>query len=361
MSDEEEVYSEEEVEEVEEEEEEEQEEVEEVEEEEEEEEHHVESKSAPRHVEHNDHVEDEEGLNEAEKAMLAAKRRQEEEDKAKLESYEERRKKEREAEEEELRKLKEKQERRRQEREQEELEMAERKRKDDERRKEEEEARRARQEEEKRKKEEERNKRQQMSAANFTGGQGGRNFVIPTRTEKNDKFGNIVQAKQEMGMTKEQQEEAKKVFMIGIRQSIPEASSIAADDLKAKIKELHQRICKLETSKYDLEKRHERQEYDLKELNERSRQVARNASGGKKGEQDGDGRYPPKVQVFSKYDRQIDRRNFKERRSVYENKNAYPCFPGVPPPPALFEKIFKKYEYELREEEEAEEAEEYED
>ncbi|PIO53356.1 hypothetical protein TELCIR_25311 [Teladorsagia circumcincta] len=69
-----------------------------------------------------------------------------------------------------------------------------------------------------------------------------------------------------MGMTKEQQEEAKKAFMIGIRQSIPEASAISASDLKAKIKELHQRICKLETDKYDLEKRHERQEYDVSSL-----------------------------------------------------------------------------------------------
>ncbi|KAK6014549.1 hypothetical protein OSTOST_20064 [Ostertagia ostertagi] len=296
----------------------------------------------------------------------AAKRRHEEDENAKLVSYEERRKKEREAEEEELRKLKEKQERRRIEREQEELEQAEKKRKDEERRKEEEvsplkpRARRARQEEEKRKKEEEKSKRQQMSGASFVAAQGGRNFIIPTKTEKNDKFGNIVQAKQEMGMTKEQQEEAKKAFMIGIRQSIPEASAISASDLKAKIKELHQRICKLETDKYDLEKRHERQEYDLKELNERSRQVARNASGGKKGDVDGDGRFPPKVQVVSKYDRQIDRRNFKERRSVYENKNAFPCFPGVPPPPALFEKIFKKYEYEIREEEDAAEQAEYE-
>ncbi|KAK6050981.1 hypothetical protein COOONC_11512 [Cooperia oncophora] len=292
--------------------------------------------------------------------MLAAKKRHEDEEKAKLESYEERRKKEREAEEEELKKLKEKQERRRLEREQEELEQAEKKRKEDERRKEEEEARRARLEEEKRKKEEEKSKRQQMSGASFAGGVGGRNFTIPTKTEKNDKFGNIVQAKQEMGMTKEQQEEAKKVFMIGIRNAIPEASAISAADLKAKIKELHQRICKLETDKYDLEKRHERQEYDLKELNERSRQVARNARDGKKGELDGDGRFPPKVQVVSKYDRQIDRRNFKERRSVYENKNAFPCFPGVPPPPALFEKIFKKYDYEIREEEDAAEAAEYE-
>jgi len=39
---------------------------------------------------------------------------------------------------------------------------------------------------------------------------------------------------------------------------------------------MHQRICKLEAARYDLEKRKERQEYDLKELNERQRQIARN-------------------------------------------------------------------------------------
>ncbi|KAK6750800.1 hypothetical protein RB195_002643 [Necator americanus] len=358
MSDEEEVYSEEEeVEEVEEEEEEEEQDEEEVEEEVEEHEEPVVEKHERRHSEIVDH-EDEEGLTEAEKAMLAAKRRHEEEDKAKLENYEERRKKEREAEEEELRMLKEKQERRKLEREQEEKEMAERKRLDEERRRKEEEDRRARQDEEKKRKEEEKNKRQQM---NFGGGQGGRNFVIPEKTsEKNDKFGNIVQAKQEMGMTKDQQEEAKKVFLNGIRHNIPEASSISADELKAKIKELHHRICKLEADKYDLEKRHERQEYDLKELNERSRQVARNASGKVTDSGDTNSRHPPKVQILSKYDRQIDRRNFKERRSMYENKNAFPCFPGMPPPPTLFEKVIKKYDYELAEEEEAEEIEDYE-
>lgn len=295
--------------------------------------------------------------------MLAAKRRHENDEQAKLEDYEKARRSEREKEEEELEKLKEKQAQRKLAREQEEREAAERKRLDEERRQKEEQERRARAEEEKKRKEEEKLKKAQMMGGGFPGQQGGRNFVIQKKEESagvGDRFGNIVQAKQEMGMTKEQQEEAKSVAMAGIRKSIAEASTILPNDMKAKIKELHQRICKLEAQKYDLEKRHERQEYDLKELNERSRQVAR-ANNAKNGQVSGDdtgGRHPPKVQISSKYDRQIDRRNFKERRQVYENKIAFPCFPGVAPPPALYEKVIKKMDYEIQQELEAAEEEE---
>lgn len=40
-------------------------------------------------------------------------------------------------------------------------------------------------------------------------------------------------------------------------------STLNGSDLKSKIKEMHHRICKLETDKYDMEKRQERQEYDV--------------------------------------------------------------------------------------------------
>lgn len=46
--------------------------------------------------------------------------------------------------------------------------------------------------------------------------------------------------------------------------------------LRKFVRGLHARICKLEGLKYDSEKRFERQEYDLKELNERQRQMQRN-------------------------------------------------------------------------------------
>lgn len=43
----------------------------------------------------------------------------------------------------------------------------------------------------------------------------------------------------------------------------PNVSQLLVNDLKMKIKQLHTHICKLEAVKYDLEKRHERQLYDV--------------------------------------------------------------------------------------------------
>lgn len=63
-------------------------------------------------------------------------------------------------------------------------------------------------------------------------------------------------------MTKEQQEEQKRAFIESVMRQI-DLSSFSGGELKNKIKELHHRICKLEADKYDLEKRHERQEYDV--------------------------------------------------------------------------------------------------
>lgn len=76
---------------------------------------------------------------------------------------------------------------------------------------------------------------------------------------KNDRF---LQAKQEMGMTKEQQEEAKRNYLEQV-QKVLDFSNLGENELRDKIKEIHQRICRLEADKYDLEKRNERQEYDV--------------------------------------------------------------------------------------------------
>uniref|UniRef100_A0A914YQC8 Troponin T n=1 Tax=Panagrolaimus superbus TaxID=310955 RepID=A0A914YQC8_9BILA len=219
---------------------------------------------------------DPETMTEAEKAMLAAKKRHEEEEAAKLLDYEERRILERQREEEELRVLKEKQAQRRAERAEEEREFAALRKKDEDRRRQEEEERKAKMEAEKRRREEDKRKRQEMMAGGFAGavsGAGGPNFVV-SKKDKADKLGNLATGKAEKGLSKEQLSEARRSYISSVCREV-DVSNLLPNDIKEKIKHLHDRICKLEGEKYDLEKRAERQEYDLKELNERRLQAAR--------------------------------------------------------------------------------------
>lgn len=112
--------------------------------------------------------------------MLAARKRHEEEEAAKLAEYERNRKTDLSKIDDELRILKEKQEQRRKEREQEEAEFAERCRQDEERRRQEEEARKNQHEEEKIRRQQEKTKRQNIMAGGFnlTGGADGANFTV---------------------------------------------------------------------------------------------------------------------------------------------------------------------------------------
>jgi len=258
---------------------------------------------------------------EAELAMLAQKRKHEEEEEAKLAHYEEQRRIQREKEEEELRLLKEKQERRKREREEEDRIMAERKQAEEERRRQEDEARKEKAEADRQKKEEEKRKRQQLMAG--LQASGGPNFEIMKKdkqAEKFDKFGNIVKAKAEMGLTKEQQDEQKKRALADLVKQIGDTTGLDVAGLRTKIKDLHARITRLEGQKYDMEKRRDRQEYDLKELNERQRQISRNKAM-KKGlnpDEVANSPHPPKVPVASKYDRQIDRRSYHDRYTLFE-------------------------------------------
>ncbi len=81
--------------------------------------------------------------------------------------------------------------------------------------------------------------------------------------EKFSKFGNIVQAKAEMGMTAEQKEEQKVINMEKKKNEKPDFGSMSTDDLRAKLKEIHALICNLEAEKYDMEAREARQDYDV--------------------------------------------------------------------------------------------------
>lgn len=63
-------------------------------------------------------------------------------------------------------------------------------------------------------------------------------------------------------MSKEQMEDAKRNFLAAVCR-VQDVSGLLPNDLKERIRGLHARIVKLEAEKYDLEKRRERQDYDV--------------------------------------------------------------------------------------------------
>ncbi|CAJ0583041.1 unnamed protein product, partial [Mesorhabditis spiculigera] len=261
-------------------------------------------------------------MTEAEKAMLAAKKRHEEEEAAKLLDYEERRKVEKAHMEQELRELKEKQEVRRAERAQEEAEWEERRRTAEERKRKEEEERKAKIEAQKRAKLEEKQRRSMMMAGAFNAAStdvgGGRNFEV-VKSEGGGPA-SLAGGSRKEELSTEQREAAKKSYLDAVCKNI-DISGLLPNDLKEKIKQIHKRICRLEAEKYDLEKRHERQEYDLKELSERQRQVARQKAikMGLDPNEAANSVHPPKMQVASKFDRQTDRRTYKDKYDLFEH------------------------------------------
>jgi troponin T len=277
---------------------------------------------------------DPDSMTEAEKAMLAAKKRHEEEEAAKLVDYEQRRVEERQRIEQELVELKQKQQERRLEREADEREFAEHRRQAEERRRAEEESRKAKMEEDKHRRDEEKRRRQEMMAGSFVGGlaaAGGPNYTVTKKS--GEEIPGVVSegsSSRRKGRSAEEIAEAKRNYIASINRPA-DVSSMLPADIKAKIKQLHSRILKLEGEKYDLEKRQARQEYDLKELAARESQQARKKAverGVDVDEVDVSGKHPPKISVASKFDRQVDRRGYGDKRELFEH-------PVVPKQPSI--------------------------
>lgn len=89
---------------------------------------------------------------------------------------------------------------------------------------------------------------------------------------------NVAAARGEMGKTKEQLAEDKKIAL-SFRVKPLEIEGLSNDELKSKAKEMWEAIIKLETEKYDLEERQKRQEYDVSRKYFLKR-IVRNSFGG---------------------------------------------------------------------------------
>merc|ERR1712109_422347 len=226
--------------------------------------------------------------------------------------------KQRSKEEEELKRLKEKQAKRKEIRAEQEKKLAQQKKEEEERLRKKEAEKKAKEAEEKRKRlEEAEKKRQEMMQAQKekqqAAGKGGKGGGA-----KMQGGANVQDARREMTKTKEQLEEEKKISL-SIRIKPLELDGMDGDALKEKGKELWDTIVRLETEKYDLEERQKRQDYDLKELKERQRQ--QNKQKAIKLGLDPEaltGKYPPKIRMYSKYERRTDTRTYDDRRKLYE-------------------------------------------
>merc|ERR1719378_848523 len=125
-------------------------------------------------------------------------------------------------------------------------------------------------------------------------------------------------ARKEMSKSKEQVEEEMKISL-SIRIKPLQLDAMDSDDLKVKARQIWDTIVNLETDKYDYEQRHAEQDYEFKELNERQKIQLRNKAI-KKGldPESYTGAHPPKIRMFSKYERRTDTRSYGDRKKLYE-------------------------------------------
>merc|ERR1712036_58288 len=219
-------------------------------------------------------------------------------------------------EEDELKRLKDKQAKRKEIRAEQEKKLAQQKKEEEERLRKEEAEKKAKEAEEKRKRlEEAEKKRQAMMQAQKekqqASGKGG-------ARKADSGMANVQDARREMTKTKEQLEEEKRISL-SIRIKPLDVDSMDSDQLMSKAAELWDTIVRLETEKYDLEERQKRQDYDLKELKERQKQQLRQKAMKKGLDPEAlTGKYPPKIRMYSKYERRTDTRTYEDRRKLYE-------------------------------------------
>lgn len=203
-----------------------------------------------------------------------------------------------------------------------------------------EERRKAVEEEKRKKKEEEEQNRQKARAqkqAEFDKltDTGRRNFVI-SAGGSSSRHGEDAPEEEVVKKSKEQLDAEKKAILKQRIQPL-EISGFDKHKLEDKAKELHKLLNRLEGEKYDLEKRFRDQQRDMMELAERARQANKVGRGGLKRVQRGTDEgidtiqerfagTPAKIEMFSKYERQKDKRSYKERLKVHSGpRYLYPA------------------------------------
>jgi len=226
---------------------------------------------------------------------------------------------------EEIKELRERNERRKKEREEEERRLASERAAEDARRKSEEEER-------KRKKEEEEQKRRSARAQKMAEFEKYKtpqkaNFVISKKASSEGGEEEVeVSESKESKKSKEQLEAEKRAILVQRIKPL-EISGFEQQQLSEKARELHNQIVRLEGEKYDLEKRFKQLQVEMMELAERARQANRVGKEGLKRISGNDDEVdqiqtrfagaPAKVEMYSKYERQKDKRNYTDRKVLY--------------------------------------------
>merc|ERR1712083_848824 len=121
------------------------------------------------------------------------------------------------------------------------------------------------------------------------------------------------------GKSKEQLAEEKRVALAVRVSPLVGVEEMGESALQEKANEFWKRIVKLETEKYDLEMRMNRQDYDIRELRERQKQQLRQKALKKGLDPEAlTGKHPPKIQTASKFERRTDRRTYDDKKKLFE-------------------------------------------
>merc|ERR1712131_400536 len=162
---------------------------------------------------------------------------------------------------------------------------------------------------------EEEKKKQEMLAAEIK-----RQEMMAAQKEKggSKQSAPALDARKEMSKSKEQVEEEMKISL-SIRIKPLDLDAMDSDELKGKALSLWDTIVSLETDKYDYEQRRLAQDYELKELKERQKIQLRNKAIKKGLDPEAfTGKHPPKIRMFSKYERRTDTMTYGDRKKLYE-------------------------------------------